>query len=525
MSYIGNKIKIPLGELGLLTDIAPDKMPPHALIRANNIVLTQGTVQKAPGSYRWNSSALDSGVVAVHDWIPSSGVKRMIAVTSGGSIYKGRDRAFGTAINTGLGTLNPNCMFVEGGAEVAGNPKKLFLFTGGVTTPKVLSGDGSAFASISSPSTDWTISNYPKCGAVHRNRLWAFAGQISYASDTANHENFATNALADPVYPGEGGEILGCFVYKGRLFAFKDGGFVYLLNDLDASDSNWYWEKLASNFGLCAPNAIDEVLDNLYAGNSTGTVTDYAATEKLGSVEAGDLVSQLAFETFLRANTSKVGIEEQHILYYAEKKLLFVTYRSHYRTTNDMLIVFDFSRPQVTRPTFWIKGTPQCLATFRDANNIERPMYGDASGYVLIMDHEDRIEGASAYTGEFQIPHLDFSHVDQALSATEKHFDFLAVHYLPESSGTLSCDYYIDGRFVETLTFQMVQNTNAQLGNLLLSTDRLAQGNAETCIRKLAGSGRTFSARFYNSGSNQSFQIPAVTVYFRGGGDKATQQE
>ena len=99
----------------------------------------------------------------------------------------------------------------------------------------------------------------------------------------------------------------------------------------------------------------------------------------------------------------------------------------------------------------------------------------------------------------------------------------LAVHYVPEGSGDLSCDYFIDGRFMETVTFQMVQYNKPQLGTLTLATDRLVQPNTETAIRRLAGSGRTFSARFYNAGSNQSFQIPAITVFFRPGGEKAQQ--
>lgn len=523
MAYQGTKAKIPLGEFGLLTDIAPDKMPPNALIGAKNICYFNGTVQKAPGSIRWNADPLPAGIVAVHDWNPNTITQRMIAVTSAGSIYKGRDRIFGSAITTGLGALTPNCSFAEGGAEVAGNPKKLFLFTNGASLPRVLAGDGSTFTAIASPDSDWAGTNFPKFGVIHRNRLWAFAGQFSYASDTGDHENFATNGLTESIYPGEGGELRGAFVFKGRLFAFKDGGFVYWLNDSSADDAEWHWLKASSNFGLSAPNAICEVLDNFFAGNTTGTITDYGATERLGNIEASDLIQLAQFESYLRATTSKVGVTEQHMIYYSEKKLMLATYRSAYYNYNDMLLAFDFSRSEQVRPSYWIKGSPQCLGLYKDINQILRPMYGDKDGYVYLMDREDRLEGTASYEGSFQIPHLDFSHIDPSLSQTEKHFDSLAVHYIPESAGSLSCDYYIDGRFIETITFPMVQYLRPELDTLTLNTDRLNQANTETAVRKLAGSGRTFSARFYNSGSNQSFQIPAITVMFRGGGDKAQQ--
>lgn len=524
MAYSGNKVKIPLGELGLMTDIAPDKAPPNALTLAKNVCFFNGTVQKAPGTDVWNDVSLSASIVGVYDWHPTTVAQRMVAVTGTGAIYIGRDRTFTSAANASIAsTLTPNCVFTEGGAETASREKKLFLFTDGATLPYVLEGDGTSFTTISSPASDWTSTGtYPKFGVVHRNRLWAFAGQLSYASNSGDHENFTTSYLTDPVYPGEGGELRGAFVFKGRLFAFKDGGFVYLLNDQDVDTDNWYWQKIGSNFGLAAPNAIAEVLDDMYAGNTTGTINSYAATEKLGSVEAGDICQELQFESFLRGNTSKVGIKEQHLYYYGEKKLLLCTYRSAYYTYNDMLIVFDFGRPGAIRPSFWIKGSPQCLSSYRDVNQIERPMYGSRDGYIHIMDYEDRLEGATAYTGEFQTQNIDFSHADPSFSQTEKHFDFLAVHYIPESSGDLSCDYFIDGRYVETLTFPMVSYDRPKLGTLLLGTDRLRQGNHETCIRQLKGTGRTFSARFYNSGSNQSFQVSAITVMFRGGGDRST---
>jgi hypothetical protein len=637
--YNGVKAKIPLGERGLLTDIAPDKVPPDALIRANNIIFSNGNIQKAPGTRKWNDIPLTAGIVAVHHWRPSTIRDRYIAVTSNGSIYRGQDRVFPDPINESISSvLTPNCIFSEGGAETAGREKKLFLFTGGVTNPYVLNGDGTAFTTFASPNEDWTASvAYPTCGVVHRNSLWAFSGQRSYASSTGDHENFsnASAAYVDPVYPGEGGDIKGAYVFKSRLFCFKDSGFVYMLNDLDSTSANWYWEKAGSNFGLAAPNAIAEVLNDMFAGNDNGTLNSYMATEKLGNVEAGDIVQELQFESYLRGNTSKIGVPYQHVHFYSEKKLLFQTYRSHYTTANDMLIVYDFGRKGTIRPSFWKKGTPQCLASYRDNNGILRPMYGDASGYLHLMDFEDRVEGqaevqipavqritttpdltsgtyvlnwggygtttlnwdaasqpdienalnllpdfgdcavngalsgipptglinitfdvngpaelitvtenttgatftvttittgvpgspdaAVAYTGDFQIPHLDFSHLDPALSSVEKHFDFLAVHYAPEGDFDLSCDYFIDGRFIETITFNMQQYVRPQLGTLLLGTDRLAQANTETSIRTIAGTGRTFSARFYNAGTNESFQVSAITVMFRPGGNRAQQ--
>lgn len=511
----------------MLTDISPGKQPPSSLIQAKNVVFSNGNVQKAPGGLRWNETSIGTGIVAAHYWQPTLELERFIVVGENGSIYRGQDRQFNITANTSVASvLTPNCMFAECGSEDANNPKKLVLFTDGATLPYVLNGDSTAFATIATPNENWTSTGtFPKFGLVHRGSLWAFAGQFSYASSTSDHEDFSNSSavLVESVYPGEGGELRGGAVFKGRLFAFKDGGFVYMLNDTNASAANWYWEKLGSNFGLAAPNAIAEVLNDLFAGNTSGTINSYAASEKLGNVEAGDIVQELGFESHLRGNTNKVGVSQQHLFYYGEKKQLFATYRSGYFTYNDMLLCFDFGRPGQIRPSYLIKGSPQCLAEYRDVNKVRRPMYGDKDGYLVLMDREDRTEGGSAYTGAFQTPHYDFSWLGPQMASAEKHFDFLAVHYIPESSGDLSCDYFIDGRFIETLTFPMIQYTAPKLGSLILGTDRLVQPNTETGIRQLKGTGRTISFYFYQAGSNQSFQVPAITVMFRGGGDKAQQ--
>ena len=121
MAYSGTKAKIPLGDLGLLTDIAPDKSPPNALIKAKNVCFFNGSVQKAPGGLRWNATALGTGIIAAHQWMPNLVTERMIAVTSDGNIHRGQDRQFNMTMNATIAnTLTPNCAFVDAGAETAG---------------------------------------------------------------------------------------------------------------------------------------------------------------------------------------------------------------------------------------------------------------------------------------------------------------------------------------------------------------------------------------------------------------------
>lgn len=525
MSYVGMIVSIPMGQYGLLTDRPPQDIPPGALIEAKNITLTRNLVQKAPGTLIYNSAnVLSDKIVALFDWWPETHLQRLIAATADGKIYRDTgDSTFNsaTAIAEDLGTLNPNSMFVEGGNESQGEPKKLFFFSNGIRQVQILSGDGITFSEISNPAADWVSPNFPTVGLVHRNRLWAFRGQRAYGSDTADHEQFTSNFITQSIFPGEGGNILGAVVFRGRLFAFKEGDFIYYLEESDSDSTNWYWKKLSSSFGLSGPNAIIEALNDLVAGNGTGSITSYAATDTFGDIESADIMRLMEVEQYVRSRFSKSGINEMHTAYYAEKKQAFFTYRSTYKIDNDMFLVVDLNKQQ-PRMSTWIKGSPVCLATRKNINNIQVPIYGDPDGYVHLMDYEDRLEGAAAYEGAFQTSHMDFRQSDPTLANKQKHFDFLWLEYVEEGNFNVSIDVIIDGKFIETLTLPM-QAQGDYLDEFDLDQDYLAYRTTQSDPIPLKGTGRRISFRVYNSGSNQSFQIASLSVGFRPGADSAVR--
>lgn len=519
MAYTGATVKIPLGNFGLLTDMSPSSLPLGALIEARNVIINNGTVQKAPGSYRYNvNHPLDDEVHGLFDWFPTPFVQRLIALTKSGSIYKDTgNRTFNnaTAITTGLTQISPRAQFVEAGNETAGRNKKLFLITDGANQIKVLEGDGSSFNDISLPASDWSTSNYPRCGVVHRNRLWLFSGQRAYASTTGDHEDFqGASILTQNIFPGEGGDVVGAFVFKGRLFTFKEGEFVYYLDDSDTNSTNWFWRKLASNFGLASPNAIVNALDDMLVGNSGGTVTSYRGADTLGDIESADIFRVAGMERYLRATTHPKGINEMHALYDEELKQVYFTYRSTYTNVNDMLINLDINRDG-PRITYLEKGSPICLALYRGSDQLNRPIYGDKDGYINVMNYENRLEGSSSYTGAFQTAFNDFEEAQAGLGAQNKQFDFIWVEYVPEADVDLSIDVYIDGKFMETVTTKLSLYDDPQLNTLALGSARFGQYTTVSNPIPIHGMGRRISFRVYNSGSNESFQISSIEVGFR----------
>jgi hypothetical protein len=521
MAYRGNVATIQLGEYGLLTDLPPAQIPPGALIRANNVSYETGLITKAPGARAYNSTALSAGVIALADYWPDIVTQRLFAATSDGKIYRDEgDRLFGggTAVATGLLNLDSNSSFVVGGAETTSRSKKLFFFSG-TNQVKVLEGDESTFSNIDSPAADWTTPNFPRIALVHRNRLWAFMKQTAYASDTANHENFTSNYLVQYIYPGEGGDVIGAFVFRGRLFVFKEGGLVYFLEDSDADSDNWYWSKLASNFGLASPHGIIQVGNDMIAVNENGSPISYAAVQSFGDIESADILRALQVEDYYRSVTSLSGIRYTHAIYYEAKKQAFFTGRTTYRTTNNLLFHLDFSK-QNPRAAMWTKDQANCLALRKDINYVPRPMYGADDGKVYLLDQEDRLTGASSYTGEIKIGHTDFRYADQSLATKNKLFDYLAVEFVPCGTWDLSIDVYIDGNFSETITFPMDVRDDG-LGTFTLDTDLLGREETQTIQKPLHGSGRRISFHCYQAGSNQNFALASLSVGFRVSAEQA----
>lgn len=527
MAYTGQIATIPLGQIGLLTDVAPGEVPRGALIRANNVSYETGLLTKATGSLRYNTQVLPAGIVALFDWWPDPSTQRLIAACTDGKIYRDiGDRVFSgaVAIASGLNLLTPRSMFVEGGNEIAGRTKKLFYFSKS-NQVKVLDADGVTFATIDDPAADWVTPNFPTVGLVHQNRLWAFMGQRAYASDTANHEDFDTNYLTQNIFPGEGGEIVGCHVFKGRLFAFKEGGFVYYLDDSDADSDLWFWRKLASNFGLVSPHGIVEIGDDMIAVNESGSPISYNAVQALGDIESADLLRLMQIEDYYRNSTSLAGIDVLHSIYYEAKKQAFWTTRTSYRTTNNALLHVDFNK-QTPRVAIWSKDAADCLTMRKDINKIKRPIYGSSDGYVYLMDREDRLVGGAAFTGEFKTGHMDFRFLDEKLAEKNKLYDFLSVEFKPQGSWNLEVDVYIDGTFSETINYLMDVRDDG-LGSFTLggasTGDPLGRTETQTIRRPLHGSGRRISFICRQSGSNQNFAVASLAVGFRVSAEQATR--
>lgn len=529
MSYGGVIADIRIGRGGLMTDMNPLDIPDTHLILAENIEIQNGIIQKDPGSRKWNTSAavLPSPIKALLDWFPSEVLQRFISVTAAGRVYKHPDpetatqiTASGSAPTTLIVTEGNPIQIVAGGNEAPGDPRKAFIFTGN-SQIQVISGDASVRTNITSPSADWDaatdVEGYPRGGAIHRSRLWVFLNHRIYASDPDDHENFVSNGIQFPIYPGEGERIVTVIVYKQRLFVMKYPFGLYVLNDADSSTSNWYFQKLSDEVGASGPDAHIHAMDDFLVSNSTGTVTSMTATQNLeGIVESADIFSILKVENYIRQVISPQGLLERRAIFYGEKKIAYFAARSNGGLTNNRIMKVDFSnqRPELTIVT---KDQPNCFA-LRKVLNRKKPFYGADNGYIYEMDRADRNVGGSTYTMRFQTPYTNFAYLDPKLGQMNKNFDFLELGFVPTGRFDLTCDYFIDGAYINTITLDL--DSGPALDDFELDTDRLTPNASFPVTKKLTNYGKTISFRFTQGSINQNIKLAYLRVYFRPSDEK-----
>jgi hypothetical protein len=533
MAYKGNQVALPLGNIGLVTDTAHTDMPPGALVEANNVQFDGLRVLKSPGSEKYTTSPLDGPVVGLFDWFPNPVTQRMIAVTREGSIYRDvGDGSFAaqTAITTGLATPNNQTFFVEGGEELSGRPRKLFIFTG-TNQVQVITGDGTTTNDITQPAADWSTS-YPKAGIIHKGRLWAFGNNNSphrlYASDPEDHEDFTSiELLTFDVFPGDGNGIRALVVYNERLFVFKDGQGAYILDDTSNTVTDWEFNKLKTSFGAASEHSVIQVLNDVLLKNETGSITSVIASDKFGDIESADVLSSLRNEGYMKQVTNRSGNTDTHALYYPDKKQALFTYRGRDSSINNRLMIIDFNEERA-RVSWEDKDQMTCLTLRQNpTDRIQRPIYGDEAGDVYLYDVDYRSVNATGYNGEIETPWIDFGFVDQALAGKHKIFDALELVFEIEGDWEVTGNIKIDGQRQQIIPFKQFLGNG--LDSFILDSSALddllgEKFEPQYIRRRLLGSGRRIKLNLQNSGNGQRFTLLRAIFSFRVADEKARRR-
>lgn len=554
MAFRGVEANIELAKYGLVGTRNLAAVPVTALLQARNISLDTGAITRAGGSRAYNlpgvdafleleestdlllqedgssfilletgGAALPAGIVGLWDWFPTTDAQRLIAGLNNGELWIDTVGAGTfTLAKTGL-NADSIYVFAEGGAEIIGNNRKLFIATG-FDTVQVIDGDTSTTRAIGADApTDWSGASQPRSVFFHNGRMWGVLEHLLYGSTVTDHEDFTnTGSVIIPVQTGEGAYIQGGISFKGRLFVFKWPTGIYWLDDSSSSQSNWQMKRLTRSTGLASPNAMCQVDDDVLFLSEIGHIHMLSGIQDFGDVQNSDISALNELTSYIRDNvdTSKDALERSWAIYYPEKKQARFGMRSLGSNVQDIVFVVDMNHKDTPRIHIDDKDEVGALAIRQDKNRVERPISGDSSGIIWLLDqnHTSIFSGEAeehvhirTYSSEFQIPHTDFAWFHEKLGAVRKNYAYLEAIMQPTGNFTLTFDVYYDGVLKDVITMNTGES-GAALGSFVIGQDSLGGDNLLNTRKRLRGSSRRLSLVGRQSGTDEKFTLSQLTV-------------
>lgn len=514
MAYTGTTVLLPLAELGLTGSGSLAKVPPGALLEADNISFDNDTIRKEGGAVAYNSTAIAGNprILAGWDWWPVEGVQRQIVYTSSGIIYSdGGSTSLTTILKTGLSGAGM-AIFAEGGAEALANNRKLFLTTG-IDPVQVLSGNGSSTTNLATPPADWAGAQQPVTLANHDGRMWGGMGHRVYYSNPNNHEDFTHVSLAGSlaIGAGHGERIVQIMSYKGLLLVWKYPTGIFYVDTSDADITNWTIKRLSTTIGGVSPMGAVQVSDDVMFMDQAGNIQLLSGIQEFGAIGLKNLSQASWFGPFMRENVNLAYLSRIQAVFYAHKLEAHIAIAGTGQNYNNRKLVIDFNQPGVARFRWSTRDTTESIWLRRENDNIHRPVIGDGVGVIYKLDQDIFRKGDTGYTARFQTPHMDFSWIDPQLATQRKNGQFLEIISDPTGNWSFFVDVYWDNVLTQTINF-VVSPTAAVFGTFVLGTDVLGAVSSVSVRRRVIGSGKRVSFIFYSPNIDADFNV--AQAYF-----------
>lgn len=526
MAYTGLSVSLPLGLEGLTGNTNVADIRPTQLIEATNVTFTNNAISKEGGASLFAQVGGSVPVIGGWDWWTPS-AQRMVVYTADGRLLKDDGSGtFATPLASGLGTeVVP--VFVEGGAESTGRSRKLICFAAN-QAPRVLAADGVTMTALATPPADWSGTNQPSVGVLHANRLWG-AGNANdlhrvYYSLATDHENFTGGGSGTlSIYPGEGERITGLLSYKGLLVVFKAPRGIYLVDTRDASSTNWSLTRLSAAFGLPGPQAVTLIDNDVLFLSQSGQVQLLSAVQEFGNLGGLTLSQAAQIDTYLEPLLNYSRLPYARVLYVPRRREALIALTALASSRNDRRVTVDF-KLEVPRFRYGDRDQNEAIWLRRDATGQQGVVVSDHMGGVWSLEQTGYTKGGAGYTGSFQTPHLDGSHIDPALASRRKNGGFLTLGLTVQSENMpVLVDVYWDGNFSETLTFH-AGLAGPVFDDIFLDETVLgATYTGGQTTRRVRGSGVRVSFRVYNSANNEGFSVWQMIFLFTPGAHRASR--
>jgi hypothetical protein len=522
--YKGVTIEFPIGAGGYNGSENPRNIPVGDLIKANNVVIRQGVLEKAPGLFRFEAGGtIDDGeatpapskLLGGHDWHPTTAIQKQISVWDNGDIYKeAAGNIDAVTLASSINVTNP-VVFVECGQPAPTDSRILLMFSEGVA-PRKLVADGATMSVLgSTPGTDipveWTGTTQPAGSVFHDFRVYAWLGHTIYTSELTDHTSFWDDSvLVQPpifdVQPGIGTKISAIVpdTQTGgtKIIVFKYPLGIFIIDTLNVVSSYIPVTTLSTDVGCAGPHAAAVVENDVFFIGANGHLYSLQATMTNKNVAQADITQALNMSRWILSHVSlkEADLKFAKLLYNNENKELLVTMRSkNSPTMNDIIYRVDLSeiqRPKITHDTrddyynacWFQRGTngEKVLLTGGDDGMIYRSV--ETSNVITDADDEQII-----YSGVIELPETNFSYAGQELNNRIIKYDWLELDFIRKSNTQLAVGFRVDTKTVNTQTFQLSAE-GSQLDQGQLDSFILGGGTAvETRKIRVGAIGRKLS--------------------------------
>jgi len=314
--------------------------------------------------------------------------------------------------------------------------------------------------------------------------------------------------------------VITSFVFGPYIVCLKKPFGWYRLDTSDPDVTRWKVNRITRQIGVASPLAWAIVDGDAAIVDVSGEIFALTTVSEQLDVRPRSLSEESLFSPWIRENTNAAQYDKIQAIYYAAKRQGWIAIAGGGATTNTYRIKTDMAAGVVK---FAFSDVVECQSLWlrKDANNIPRPIAGDAHGMIRLLDQEARIHDAAGYQAEFQTPHSDLSYVSAELATKRKNGQFLELVYEPKGDWDTSVDILWDGQLKQTVAYNM-GGSRAVLGiTTTLDVDFILGGDEVKSIRhRIVGSGRRFSMVVRNSGAGQDFSISKAYLHFTAGDER-----
>ena len=507
-------LRIVCGKGTLNASRSPSEVKNTDLVSMDALTFEHDTLQKEGGATKFNTTVITDApkVVFLWDFMTGAFVQELVAGTSDGKYMTLTTSGIDKTLTSGLGTDK----FVFGAEGVNATGVKTLFLMNGFDQMKMYTG-GATAVDITTPAADWATVK-PAWAFLHNNRMYAGGkSHNAYASILGNHVSYDTGAggLVFNVYPGEGEYLVGGTSWRGRAYFFKYPKGIYYLDDSSADVADWQMKRLSFFVGAAGTGCIIQAADEvIFVSPDTYFHTLSAVTEFGDAKSSAILPNELG--TYLRENVNTARLDRVQNCFYPQKRKILFGFSGTGSSVNNLIIGLDGHRLGTLQG--FKSGRDECeaLCVRRDPDTkVAKPLAGNSTGYVYILDQEARNKDSAGYTSGFLTRNMElFEGGGRNANLKELEVEFVAA-----GVWTLNVDVYQDGDFSETLTFLM-QGLGAVLGSFILDTDVLGVSTVQNARSRLHGDCRRVQYQGYNNSANESYSIAGLTTKITQGNER-----